>query len=271
MIWKSSASLHPFPCAGGASFTVAVTRPRRFARLPRRRGWLHRKALPTWEDACYRRTNHPGGGLTLQVNASRHRPRFDVTADGRGMTGRSGTALVAEVADTIGLTSNLERVVNGCRSWSDHAPGKVVRDLVVMLADGGDALRHLKVLGGDDQRVLFGPVASAATANRTIVALADDELVVERLAMARKAARARAWSLGGAPPVIAAALAGQRPAEPLCIDLDATLVLERLAMARKAARARAWSLGGAPPVIAAALAGQRPAEPLCIDLDATLI
>src|SRR5680860_908163 len=99
------------------------------------------KALPTWEDACYRRTNHPGGGLTLQVNASRHRPRFDVTADGRGMTGRSGTALVAEVADTIGLTSNLERVVNGCRSWSDHAPGKVVRDLVVMLADGGDALR----------------------------------------------------------------------------------------------------------------------------------
>src|SRR5680860_680209 len=204
MIWKSSASLHPFPCAGGASFTVAVTRPRRFARLPRRRGWLHRKALPTWEDACYRRTNHPGGGLTLQVNASRHRPRFDVTADGRGMTGRAGTALVAEVADTIGLTSNLERVVNGCRSWSDHAPGKV--------------------LGGDDQRVLFGPVASAATANRTIVALADDELVVERLAMARKAARARAWSLGGAPPVIAAALAGQRPAEPLCIDLDATLI-----------------------------------------------
>ena len=160
----------------------------------------------------------------MQVNASRHRPRFDVTADGRGMTGRSGTALVAEVADTVGLTSNLERVVNGCRSWSDHAPGKVVRDLVVMLADGGDALRHLKVLGGDDQRVLFGPVASAATANRTIVALADDELVVERLAMARKAARARAWSLGGAPPVIAAALAGQRPAEPLCIDLDATLI-----------------------------------------------
>src|SRR5680860_1547840 len=42
--------------------------------------------------------------------------------------------------------------------------------------------------------------------------------------VARKAARARAWHLGGAPPVVAAALAGQRPDEPLCIDLDATLI-----------------------------------------------
>jgi len=89
----------------------------------------------------------------LRVHASRRRPRFQVTADGRGTTGRSGTALLAEVADTIGLTSGLEGTVNGCRSWSDHAPGKVVRDLLVMLADGGDALRHLKVLGGEDQRV----------------------------------------------------------------------------------------------------------------------
>jgi hypothetical protein len=87
------------------------------------------------------------------------------------MTGRAGTALLAEVADTIGLTDGPERAVNGCRSWSEHPPGKVVRDLVVMLADGGDALRHLKILGGADQQVLFGSVASAATANRTIVAV----------------------------------------------------------------------------------------------------
>jgi hypothetical protein len=160
----------------------------------------------------------------LRVHASRGSGRFKVTTDGRGTTGRSGTALLAEVADTIGLTDGLERAVNGCRAWSDHAPGKVVRDLAVMLADGGDALRHLKVLAGEDQQVLFGPVASAATANRTIVALAEDELVIERLAAARKAARAQAWRLGGAPPVIAAALNGERPDDPLCIDLDATLI-----------------------------------------------
>lgn len=111
-----------------------------------------------------------------------------------------------------------------------HEPGKVVRDLVVTLADGGDALRHLAVLGGEDQQPLLGPVASPATANRTVVALADDELVVERLAAARKAARLRVWATGGAPPVVAQAWAAQAdptvaaPAEPLAIDLDATLI-----------------------------------------------
>ncbi|MDQ3973814.1 MAG: transposase, partial [Actinomycetota bacterium] len=158
------------------------------------------------------------------VHASSRRPRFEVTATGKGTTGRSGTALLAEVADTLGLTAALREEVDRCRSWSDHAPGKVVRDLVVMRADGGDALRHLATLGGDDQQVLFGQVASAATANRTVVALAGDELVAERLAAARKDARRQAWTRGGAPPVVAAAAAGEQPGEPLCIDIDATLI-----------------------------------------------
>jgi hypothetical protein len=158
------------------------------------------------------------------VHASSRRPRFDVTATGKGMTGRSGTALLAEVADTLGLTAALGGEVNRCRSWWEHAPGKVVRDLVVMLADGGDALRHLATLGGEDQQVLFGPVASPATANRTVIAMADDELVVERSAAARKEARGQAWARGGAPPVVAAAAGGEQPSEPLCLDLDATLI-----------------------------------------------
>ena len=72
--------------------------------------------------------------------------RFEVTADGQGMTGLSGTALLAETADRIGLTAGLSRSVGRCRSWIAHDPGKVVRDLVVMLAHGGDALRHMKIL-----------------------------------------------------------------------------------------------------------------------------
>jgi hypothetical protein len=158
------------------------------------------------------------------VKGNSTRGRYDVTADGKGTTGRAGTALAAEVADTIGLTRDLGRAVNGCRSWTDHPPGKVVRDLTLVLADGGDTLRHLATLGGQDQRVLFGTVASPATANRTVVALADDALVVERLAQARKSARRRAWAMGGAPPVVAAARRGEVGDEPLCVDLDATLV-----------------------------------------------
>ncbi|HEX6255908.1 MAG TPA: hypothetical protein VFZ70_08870 [Euzebyales bacterium] len=106
----------------------------------------------------------------MRVKRSKARGRFDVTAAGRGMTGRSGTALLAETADRIGLTVGLSTAVGRCRSWHRHDPGKVVRDLVVLLADGGDALRHLAVLDG--QPDLFGEVASPATANRTIVALA---------------------------------------------------------------------------------------------------
>ncbi|MQB02189.1 MAG: hypothetical protein GEU78_18385, partial [Actinobacteria bacterium] len=100
--------------------------------------------------------------------------------------------------------------------------GKVLRDIAVTLADGGDALRHMKVMGG--QPKLFGPVASAATANRTLVAVAADDAAVAVLDTARKAARQVAWRNGAAPPVVAAALDGQRPDEPLCFDLDATLI-----------------------------------------------
>jgi hypothetical protein len=77
----------------------------------------------TWEDAWCRDTYLPAEGLTLRVHGNRRRQRFEVTTDGTGMTGRAGTALLAEVADTLGLTAGLGRMVNGCRSWSAHAPG----------------------------------------------------------------------------------------------------------------------------------------------------
>ena len=43
-----------------------------------------------------------------------------------------------------------------------HAPGQVLVDLAVTIADGGDALRHLRTLrlnDSDDQRILQGLVA----------------------------------------------------------------------------------------------------------------
>jgi Transposase DDE domain group 1 len=163
-------------------------------------------------------------------------PRLEVTADGRGMTGRAGLGLLARTANRIGLTRALSDAVGGCRSWRDHDPGKVVRDMVLTLADGGDALRHLKVLSG--QVELFGSVASASTANRTLVALGDDELVCERLAHARRQARQWVWDAGGAPPVVTAAKAadaqdgdagtGEDDEDGrdwrLYLDIDATLI-----------------------------------------------
>jgi hypothetical protein len=78
-----------------------------------------------------------------------------------------------------------------------------------MLADGGDCLSDLGVLG--DQDALFGPVASTSTAFRAIERIARDPDGLERLRAAHAQARARAWALLGAPA-------------RLDIDVDATLL-----------------------------------------------
>jgi Transposase DDE domain group 1 len=98
---------------------------------------------------------------TLQATNSR--PRFEVTCDGDGVVSRAGTALLAELADRLGLTAALSwRPGRGHIRRHRHDPGAVLRDLAVVLADGGDCLSDLAVLR--DQPELFGPVASTATA-----------------------------------------------------------------------------------------------------------
>src|SRR5687767_5361628 len=90
-----------------------------------------------------------------------------------------------------------------------HDPGRVVGDLAVMLADGGDALCDLRTLR--DQRALFGRVASDSTAWRVIDDIAEVGLL-DAVRAARAAARARVFTLGA------------RPTGPLVIDIDATLI-----------------------------------------------
>ena len=87
----------------------------------------------------------------------------DVTADGEGLVSHAGSALLAQVADKTGLTRALSRCLAGMKQRrSGHDPGRVVRDLAVMLADGGECLSDLG--GLRDQQPLFGAVASNATA-----------------------------------------------------------------------------------------------------------
>ena len=76
-----------------------------------------------------------------------------------------------------------------------HLPGRVLADLAVMIADGGDALAHLATLR--DQDKLFGAVASDATAWRVVDRVDDAHLA--RLQAVRAAARERAWAAGAGP------------------------------------------------------------------------
>jgi Transposase DDE domain group 1 len=134
----------------------------------------------------------------------------DVSADGEGLVSHAGSALLAQVADKTGLTRALSAALGGMRERRcKHDAGRVIRDLAVMLADGGDCLADLRAVR--DQAPLFGQVASDSTAFRLIEAIAQRPDGLGRLRAAHARARARAWKLAGAP-------------ERLTIDLDATLI-----------------------------------------------
>ena len=133
--------------------------------------------------------------------------KLRVTADGSGQVAHAGSALLGGTADRIGLTRALSDAMAPTRQRaSAHDPGVVLRDLVVMLADGGDCLADLGALR--DQPDLFGAVASDSTAFRVIDSI--DAACLERLRGAVATARSRAWKLGA------------RPARTV-IDVDATL------------------------------------------------
>ena len=146
----------------------------------------------------------------MKVTHDGRRITVEVTSDGDGLVSHAGSALLAQVADKTGLTRALSVGLAGLRSrGGGHDQGRVIRDLAVMLADGGDCLADLGAVR--DQQALFGAVASGATAFRLIDRIASDPDGLERLRAAHARARERAWKLIGAPA-------------RLTIDLDATLI-----------------------------------------------
>jgi len=125
------------------------------------------------------------------------------------LVSRAGTALLAQVADKVGLSRALSvRLAVLKQRRRGHDPGRVIRDLAVMLADGGECVSDLGAVR--DQEALFGPVASDSTAFRVVDGVAERQLSSE-LRAAHARARERFWRLHGAP-------------ERLTIDLDATLI-----------------------------------------------
>ena len=146
----------------------------------------------------------------MKVKRNHQSLRVDVAPDGQGLISNSGTMLLAEVADRAGLTGALSRELAGVRErTSKHDPGRVVRDLAVMLAAGGEAVTDLGGLRG--QECLFGKVASDSTAWRLVEKLSFDPEFLGAVQDARLAARQQVWNISGRP-------------DRVTIDLDGTLV-----------------------------------------------
>jgi len=145
------------------------------------------------------------------------RPCLQVSADGKGLVSRGGAVVLTRTARLTGLDAGLS---SGLGRWraprTVHDPGKIVLDLALMLALGGDCLADAAMLRSEP--ALFGPVASDPVISRLVAALAGDERrALKAIRGARAAARARAWRLAG---TAAPGAGGQ-----VTVDLDATIVI----------------------------------------------
>jgi hypothetical protein len=149
-------------------------------------------------------------------------PKVQVSADGRGVVSHVGTRLLADVAAAAGLPQVFDAAAGHARQRrSAHAPGRVLTDLAVLLADGGEAISDLAALR--HQPGLFGCVASTATAWRVLDGI--DTAGLDAVKQARAQARERAWLLRAEAdrPIPILTCAGV--AVPgLVIDVDASLV-----------------------------------------------
>ncbi|WP_182878256.1 transposase [Microbispora sp. H10670] len=141
-----------------------------------------------------------------------------VSADGAGLISQAGGLLLLETLRVTGLGRELSAQLERWRpARALHDPGKVITDLALTLALGGDCLADIAMLR--TQPELFGPVASDPTVSRLIDRLAADPVrALKAIRAARSTARERTWALAGTP-------APGADGELIPIDIDATIVI----------------------------------------------
>jgi hypothetical protein len=192
------------------------------------------------------------------VKTTARRAKITVSADGSGIVSQAGGLLLVQAAALTGLGQGLSAGLARWRpSRAVHDPGKIVTDLVVALALGGDCLADVAVLRA--QPGLFGPVASDPVVSRLIARLAADApRSLKAIRAARSAARERVWALAG--PAAPGAGGGLIP-----LDVDATVVTS---CSEKEQAAPTWkkTFGFHPLTVFADHGPQGCGEPLAIML-----
>ena len=131
--------------------------------------------------------------------------------------------MVNEMIRVAGLRPALSTALGPWQSArARHDPGKVLLDVAIAVALGGDCLADVAAVRA--QRDLFGVVASDPTVSRLFAALAADaasaDAAVAALRSARGMARDRIWSR--CRPL--AATPGTRDGGQVIVDIDATVV-----------------------------------------------
>ena len=147
-------------------------------------------------------------------------PSLTVDTTAKRVVAHAGAVLLAATARKIGLDREMSAALRPwMRPMAAHDPGKVLLDLAISVAIGGDCLADIAQVRSEP--ALFGRVASDPTVSRLIDTLAmDPPRALAAINGARAAVRARVWGLAGAdsPDHMTTSRA------PLVVDLDASLV-----------------------------------------------
>lgn len=143
-----------------------------------------------------------------------------MSADGVGVVAHAGSVATRLLADRTGLTAELSKAMARRNFSPGHDRGRVLADVAVMLADGGEAIADIDVLR--HQVGVLGPVASPPTVWRTLKQVTPGRL--KKTATARARVRRHVWAQlpDGVP---ASRVAGTDLGEVITVDIDATIVV----------------------------------------------
>ena len=143
-------------------------------------------------------------------------PRVRLEGGGRGVVTQAGSVLLVETVRKSGLDTAISAALTPWRKPRVlHDPGKILVDLALAVALGGDCLADVAMLRCEP--AVFGPVASDPTVSRLIGTLAaSGGRALQAIRSARSEVRHRVWSLAGKTAPDAD---GQ-----VTIDLDGVLV-----------------------------------------------
>jgi hypothetical protein len=122
-------------------------------------------------------------------------PRVRIESGGRTVVSQAGGVLLVETVRKAGLDTAISAALMPWRKpRAVHDPGKVLLDVAMAVALGGDCLANAGMLRAEP--AVFGPVASDPTISRLIDTLAaSDEKALAAVRAARAEARARVWKL----------------------------------------------------------------------------
>lgn len=155
------------------------------------------------------------------------------------MVSQAGAGLLVETVRNTGLDSAISAALAPWRkARAVHDPGKILLDVALAVALGGDCLSDVAMLRAEP--AVFGPVASDPTISRLVDTLAGSgKRALAAIRRARAQVRERVWALAGEA---APDRGGQ-----VIVDLDGVLVI---AHSDKQDAAATWKRTfGHPPIM----------------------